>query len=75
MGKLIDNNKAGVIWIAFKENVLDESIQEAVNDFYVENKDKIEGMEFTELDCVKSMREGKKLAKESWKDKDVTDHD
>lgn len=70
MNDSINNNTAGICWIAFKEGSSDSAIQEAITKFYLDNKSIIEGMEFNLLVDVISMNEGKRIAEKFWKRKE-----
>lgn len=65
---LIDNNKAGICWIAFRKSISDDDIQELINDFYLKNCASIEGMEFSQIVDVATMRKAKRLAINSLKE-------
>lgn len=60
MGK--ENNKAGICWITFKENIEDNDIQKLISEFYNNNKDKISGMSFDQIVNAKEMVEAKNKA-------------
>ena len=54
-----ENNIGGVLWIVFKDNVFKDKIQEKIAKLYQDNEDIFKGMEFQQIDTVKTMREGK----------------